>query len=174
MTAVILPDHKVNGAVLSLASNVAPAVHLAACRQTLAGMGTVMLSAIHQNACQLADEDPQARVSPYHNQIAVVAFNGTMAYATLWQLTKQLERDNGRQTCTKPNVTLDVDILAVRTPTPSSALAAALPDAPVEVVIPRGDWQLLARRLPLPSYDKAGLASLPMPWAHTLQALFDV
>lgn len=177
--AVILSSDMVDGAVLSLASNVAPDVHLPACRQSLADIGRVTLSAVNQNACQFADnhapkQHAAVQIAPYHNQIAVVMLNHAMPYAKLWQLSKQLERDNGRQACTKPNVTLDVDILAVRLAAEQISLPPiVLPAAAREAAIQRGDWQLLARRLPLASYDRAGLASLPAPWAQTLQAWFD-
>lgn len=171
--AVILPNQMIDGAVLSLASNIAPEVHLSACRQTLATIGKMTLSDTHQSTCQFSQENAQTLVAPYHNQIMVLVLNHAMPYAEFWQLTKQLERENGRQACVKPNVTLDIDILAVQIAAEQHrGTDRVFPQAPSEKAIQRGNWRVLARRLPLAEYDKLGAKSLPPDGLEIIQAIF--
>lgn len=148
-------DFLVSACLLALASNVDAKTHLAACRHALRQLGELVLSPVFINECQKKADG--IIVPAYHNQMAVLILTHPMPTQALTKLAKQLEQANGRASQTKPLVTLDVDLLAVKAQTQVASSDATW------TAIGNG-WLALARRLPLANYDQYGLTQLPLPY----------
>ena len=146
------PLIKVNACLLSLASNTNPEQNLACACEALMRIGQLTLSPINISPCHL--KPPTSLY--YHNQMAYLVFNQNMIYSDLVDFTKQLEQTCQRNSYQKPIVKLDIDIIAIDTPT-----IGKLIDEKGDMMVPVSThWYAIARRLPLASYDNMGLSSL--------------
>lgn len=160
-------DFMVNACVLSLASNIEPCANLALAKTHIEKLGKTLFSQVVQSACVKQSALPSDKPI-YHNQVAYVTLAQPLHYQQLLALTKSFEQLAKRAQFAKPWVTLDIDILAVQTDEKpllvdetgqafiklNNSLDNGLNNNASQV------WLGVARRFPLPDYDRQGLAQL--------------
>lgn len=131
--------------ILSIASNYQPTYYLTQAIDELTHWGQLQLShAIIDNQ--------------YHNYMAHLALSPQLDYATLFQYTKELENKFDRKKFTKPIVSLDIDIIAIKfNCTPSEII---IDEKNKPMVALNSHWFAIARRLPLAHYEIAGIHDL--------------
>ena len=162
------PSHLlIQACILSLASNQQPTKNLAIARQQLSRLGKIYVSSTSvspSDAKQLATCHIPSHTD-YHNQVAFWALHQATSYLDVVQLTKAIEQQANRGQFAKPLVTLDIDIIAIQPVSLDTIddLNQKLLDEKGQAFIKLDktvNWFGVARRFPLPSYDKAGMANL--------------
>lgn len=162
-------DIIVSACVLSLASNIDPCTNLALAKTHIEKLGKTLFSPVIQSACvkQLAlpSDNPM-----YHNQVVYVTLAQPLYYQALLALTKSIEQLAKRAQFAKPCVTLDIDILVIQTDEQRPNLLDETGQAFIKLNNGLNNslnnnapqvWLGVARRFPLPDYDRQGLAQLP-------------
>lgn len=155
----ILSEFGVNACVLSLASNLdeKQTLLLQFAQQKLQSLGKVNFSQIIINPV-VADQPT------YHNQMAYIQFEQPINYQQLLKKTKEIEQQGGRAEFAKPLVTLDVDIIAVKTQRLNQQILIDEKGKPFIALshdeIEDEQWFGISRRFPLANYETAGLLQL--------------
>lgn len=169
VTNYSMEDVWLEACLLSLASNINADKQLPKCRQALASLGDLVVSPVLINDCH--QKAGGVIVPAYHNQVAYVNFLQPTRYHDVLTLTKELEQQSGRTRYAKPQVTLDVDILAVKAMRPNPLDQLADPTTWLGL---GANWWASCRRLPLADYDRHGIGQLPSSEQAPFVSLFNL
>ena len=163
----------IKACVLSLASNVHPTLYLENAKIWLTSFGDLVLSPINSNQDKnlekLIDKDKQGlgkkQLVPmtYFNQMAYLQFAKPHDYFEWVQLTKNFEQSQARDKFAKPQVSLDMDIVAIQLVDTSQSIQHSVDEKGDKLLLLAdtvNPWFGIQRRFPLASYDKKGIDDL--------------
>ncbi|ELA08204.1 hypothetical protein MOMA_06571 [Moraxella macacae 0408225] len=143
MSNTIGANFRVEQAIFSLATNV-DRCYLQCAWTYFATLGNVVVSDVYQSAVLHMNENA------YHNQMLWLGFTKPMLYQDLLNLSKVLEQQNKRQSFAKPHITLDIDIIAIKT---QQSIDTQKDEKNQDFIQLQSNWYGIARRLPLADYD---------------------
>lgn len=144
MSKPTVVDFSVEQVLFSLATNVDNR-YLHYVSHYFVMLGEVCVSDIYQSIAV------DMHNNTYHNQILWLNFTLPVFYQDLLSLSKQLEQQHDRQNFAKPLVSLDIDIIAVKT---QNVLNTQKDEKNQTFIKLENNWYGIARRLPLVDYDK--------------------
>lgn len=162
MSKPTVADFSVEQVIFSLATNVDNR-YLHYVSHYFVTLGEVCVSDIYQSIAV------DMHNNTYHNQMLWLNLNSPISYQHLLSLSKQLEQQNDRQIFAKPLVSLDIDIIAVKT---KNSLNTQKDEKNQLFINLKNDWYGIARRLPLADYDKICYANLCQKIIQPSQAIF--
>lgn len=144
MSKPTVADFSVEQVLFSLATNVDNR-YLHYVSHYFVMLGEVCVSDIYQSIAV------DMHNNTYHNQMLWLNFALPVFYQDLLSLSKQLEQQHDRQNFAKPLVSLDIDIIAVKT---QNVLNTQKDEKNQTFIKLENNWYGIARRLPLADYDK--------------------
>lgn len=157
----------IKACVLSLASNTNPTHYLQQAKNWLASFGRLTLSSVITNQDNHLTRDGQQEallgLGDYFNEIAYLELDQPIAYPNWVQLTKNFEKQQDRQKFTKPQVTLDIDVIAIQLANlnqPIDDLVDEKGQQFLPLSQPASLWLGVGRRFPLACYDQKGIQEL--------------
>jgi len=142
--------------VLALGSNYQADKYLPLVRNSLAALGNIRLSTAFQNPDFTASlEQPKP---DYTNQCVHLVLTTPMSLQQLQQIFKMLEGDCNRCRQTEPNqvrrVTMDIDILMIKSANVENSLSRKLASKPMP------NWIVMTDRYPFKAHEEAGVEEL--------------
>ena len=157
----------IKACVLSLASNTNPTHYLQQAKNWLASFGRLTLSSVITNQDNHLTRDGQREallgLGDYFNEIAYLELDQPIAYPNWVQLTKNFEKQQDRQKFTKPQVTLDIDVIAIQLANHHQSIKALVDEKGQPFLVlsqSLGHWLGIGRRFPLACYDQKGIQEL--------------
>lgn len=153
-----LQTQSVTAVLLALGSNCQAEHYLPRVREDLAALGEIQLSTAFKNPDFTSTE---AQPKPdYTNQCVYLSLSESISLQELQKIFKGLEGECHRQRLTEAQtpmkkVTMDIDILLVRTSLDKNSLSNYMPSKRII-----SEWLIMADRYPFKAHEEVGLEEL--------------